>query len=86
VEKRVRALVARIDAELTAGGVAWLGPASSEAISQVESALGIRFPASFRSLLLLTGGGGVRGLPISSVRSADPLAAGHGTVYGDTRH
>src|SRR5262249_45633923 len=50
-------LVARINALLSADGVAWAGPASPEAIARVEAALGVRFPASFRSLLLLTGGG-----------------------------
>jgi hypothetical protein len=86
MEERVRALVARVEAALQARGVKWAGPASPEAIGRVEAALGVRFPASFRSLLLLTGGGGVRGFPISSVPSADPVALRCGTVYGDTLH
>jgi SMI1-KNR4 cell-wall len=86
MEERIRALIARIDAELTADEVAWAGPASAEAIARIESALGVRFPASFRTLLLLTGGGGVKSFPISSIDSADPVAVQYGTVYGDTLH
>ncbi len=86
MEERIRALVARIDAKLAADGVAWSGPASAEAITGVESALGVRIPASYRTFLRLTGGGGVESFPISSVNSADPLAVQYGTVYGDTLH
>jgi hypothetical protein len=86
MEERIRALVARIDAELAADGVEWAGPASAETIVRVESTLGVRFPASFRTLLLLKGGGGVESFPISSVDSSDPVAIQYGTVYGDTLH
>ena len=86
MEERIRALVARIDTGLSADGIAWAGPASTEVISRVESALGVRFPNSFRTFLLLTGGGGVERFAISSIRSDDPLAIEYGTVYGDTLH
>jgi hypothetical protein len=86
MEERIRALIARIDAELAADGVVWAGPASEEAIARVEATLGVRFPVSFRTLLLLTGGGGVKSFPISSVDLADPVAIQYGSVYGDTLH
>lgn len=85
MEERIRLLVARIDAELAADGIAWSGPASEQAVAAVENTLGVRFPASFRTFLRLTGGGGVESFPISSVDS-DPLAIQYGTVYADTLH
>ena len=60
------------------------GAAAPEAVASVEGAPGVRLPASFRSLLLLAGGGGPRGFRVSSVNSAAPLAVQRGAVYGDT--
>lgn len=84
MEERIRGLIVRIDEELAAGGVRWAGPATPDAIALVESTLGVRFPMSFRMFLSQTGGGGVKGLPISSIGDVGPPRVQHGTVYGDT--
>jgi hypothetical protein len=84
VEERIRALVSRIDIELADTGIWWAGAATLEAVARVEDALSVSLSDSFRTFLMLTGGGGTESFLISSVDSADPLRVRRGTVYGDT--
>lgn len=88
MEERIAKLVERINGVLgtDADSVSWQGPASEEAIDQVENALGVRLPNSFRTFLRLTGGGGFDCLSISSVPNEDPVTSSYGSVYGDTLH
>lgn len=87
MEEQIRALVARINSILSVlEDVVWEGPTPADSISSVEGALGVQFPISFRTLLLLTGGGGVESFPISSIPSDDPLADNTGAICGDTHH
>jgi hypothetical protein len=86
MEERIARLITRIEQELpgAANTVEWAGPTSDTAIGQVETALNVRFPASVRTFLKLTGGGGLDTFSISSIPEEDPLSATYGTVYGDT--
>ncbi len=88
IDARIDTLISRIgrladaDADLD---VAWGGASTPASISQVEQALSVRLPESFRRFQMKTGGGGLDGLRISAI-SADDTLGGMGTVYGDTMH
>jgi hypothetical protein len=79
----IEQLVKRIDSEFAASGeheVEWQGSASKADLEAIEIRLGCRLPASFREFLLMTGGGGLRPLYISTAAINDE----GGSVIGDT--
>src|SRR5688572_5164735 len=81
----VAQLVKRIDAELAPSGeheVDWHGPASDADLQAIEARLGCRLPASFREFLVMTGGGGLRPLYVSTAAINDE----GGSVIGDTMY
>jgi hypothetical protein len=60
--------------------VSWVGPSTDEAISTVETALGVNIRGSYRDFVLLTGGGGMDTLYISPIPKDEPLSG----CYSDT--
>jgi SMI1-KNR4 cell-wall len=86
LQDRISRLVNRINAlNDEEEPVFWIGPTNDAEIELVEEELGVRFPASFREFLRMTGGGGLESLCISGIPSDAPFQ-GFGTVFCDTTH
>src|SRR5512137_168470 len=60
------------------------GPATSDAISRIESAVGRSLPGSYRSFLLTVGGLSIYDNTVSGVWNGNDIDGGCGTVMGDT--
>lgn len=60
------------------------GPQSPQAVQELEKALGVELPASYRSFLLSYGAGGTVGSWIAGIYDNAPLKANDGYAYGET--
>ena len=80
------ARVASLIQQLEAAGekVEFSGPQSAASISQLEEALAVSLPRSYREFLCNFGAGGVVGEPISGIYKNQPLMPNPTTAYGDT--
>jgi hypothetical protein len=68
-----------------AGDRLWIaGAQPEEAIAELERALGIPLPPSYRAFLTRFGGLAIVNSSISGIVNAKPLARGTGWLYGDT--
>jgi antitoxin YobK len=63
----------------------WLGPASSAAVSDLESLVEMQLPQPFARFLREYGGGDVVGAEVSGIEANDGKKDGGGTVWGDTK-
>lgn len=79
----IEELIRQIEA---AGDVfAWYGPQPESTIAEVEAALGVIFPPSYRAFLGRYGGGGIRAMGgFSGIWNGDALRLNQGCLYGDT--
>jgi hypothetical protein len=59
-------------------------PASSQSVGQLENALGIRLPPSYKQFLLRFGAAAVGDSIVSGIVDDNPLCAEGGTLLGDT--
>lgn len=85
MEERLRTLIERITDAHADGDSPWYGPAPESAITELEAALGVRLPASYRAFLRLVGGGS-DGFFLSGIDPVErPLSESGGTALGDTR-
>jgi hypothetical protein len=63
----------------------WHGPQSEAGIAELEHALGVMLPLSYRAFLLRYGGGGIQAqIGISGIYNNEPLSMELETAYGDT--
>jgi hypothetical protein len=69
-----------------AGDEVWMaGSQSEEAIVELERALGVAMPPSYRQFLSRFGGVGIVNSFISGIIEGKPLEKGTGWLYGDTQ-
>jgi len=80
---RIEQLIAEIE---SLGEVfEWAGPQSEASVAELEGALGVPLPPSYRAFLLRYGAGGIRAHEgISGIYDDEPLSMQLGTTYGDT--
>ena len=80
---RIEQLIAEIE---SLGEVfEWYGPQNEAGVAQLERALGVNLPPSYRAFLFRYGGGGIRAYEgISGIYNNDSLSMQLGTAYGDT--
>ena len=79
--------IEQLIAELEALGEVfeWAGPQSEASIAELERALGVTLPPSYRAFLRRYGAGGLRAHEgISGIYDNAPLTPNLGTTYGDT--
>ena len=63
----------------------WYGPSSEASVTELEGALGTKFPPSYRAFLLRYGGGGIQASTgVSGIWANEPLHPGAETTYSDT--
>src|SRR5262245_53856821 len=63
----------------------WYGPSSAASVVELERALGVSLPPSYRAFLLRYGGGGIQAYTgISGIYNNEPLSMHLGTTYCDT--
>src|SRR3954468_8953708 len=81
--QRIEQLIAELE---SLGEVfTWHGPQSEASVAELERALGVKFPPSYRAFLLCYGGGGIQAhTGISGIYNNDPLSMELETAYGDT--
>src|SRR5260370_26024248 len=69
------------------GDDVWIaGPQPEKAVAELEQALRVRMPPSYRAFLAQFGAMGIAGSSISGILEGQPLGKGTGWVYGDTLH
>jgi hypothetical protein len=79
----IDALIAQIAAN---GDQVWIaGPQPEAAIGELERALQVRLPPSYRSFILRFGGLGIYDSNISGIIDGQPLGEGTGWAFGDTQ-
>ncbi len=67
------------------GDDVWIaGPQPEKAVAELEQALRVRMPPSYRAFLAQFGAMGIAGSSISGILEGQPLGKGTGWVYGDT--
>jgi hypothetical protein len=82
VTPRIEQLIAELE---SLGEVfEWAGPQSEPRVAELERALGVNLPRSYRAFLLHYGAGGIRAHTGISGIYDDPLSMELGTTYGDT--
>jgi hypothetical protein len=63
----------------------WAGPQTAASVAELERALGVTLPPSYRAFLLRYGAGGIRAQEgVSGISDDEPLSMALGTTYGDT--
>jgi hypothetical protein len=65
--------------------VSTVGPQSEKTIADLEHALGVTLPPSYRQFLAHFGGFKLLGSSVSGILDGQPLAKGTGSLYGDTQ-
>jgi hypothetical protein len=61
------------------------GAKSEELVTSLETALGVKFPPSYRQFLLNFGGAFLTGNIISGIYESAPLMPNEGSTFGDTQ-
>jgi hypothetical protein len=76
-------LIERIRAN---GDEVWIaGPQSEQAVAELEKAVGVKMPPSYREFLLRFGSFGILDSLVSGIVDNDPLTKGTGNLLWDTK-
>jgi hypothetical protein len=68
------------------GDEVWVaGPQSEQAVAELEKAVGVRMPPSYRNFLLRFGSVGILDSVVSGIVNNKPLAPGTGHLHWDTQ-